>query len=60
MRTVAILDTVEFVFTVGYFSYLNRITTGIYLYDPSNRLYGYGAPKGALIFLVVFICRSQK
>jgi hypothetical protein len=51
---------VEPVFTVGYFSYLNRIITGIYLYDPSNRLYGYGTPKGALIFLVVFICRSKK
>jgi len=41
---------VEPVFAVGYFSYLNRIASGVYLYDPSNCIYGYGTPKRALIF----------
>jgi hypothetical protein len=45
---------VEPVFTVGYFSYLNCITSGIYLYDFSDCIYGYGAPKRALIFLNSF------
>jgi len=45
---------VEPVFTVGYFSYLNCITSGVYLYDLGNRIYGYGTPKRALIFFNSF------
>jgi F-type H+-transporting ATPase subunit c len=51
---------VEPVFTVGYFSYLNCIASGVYLYDLGNRIYGYGTPKRALIFSIVFISRSKK